>query len=131
MESFRDLKRRSRRVVHDRMKVPALFIASTGASGIPITVRIHRGFDQSGDLGGRNNDWMSREDVKEPSLVFMNDELASAGITPARLWVISVQAGEAYIIDRMEPPDDISVKAHVTRLETADTVGLPVPESLP
>jgi hypothetical protein len=131
MESFRALKRRSRRHVHDRMKVPALYIASTGANPVPINVRIHRGFDKSGDIGGRNNDWMSREDIKDPALVFMLDEVATAGITLARPAVISVQDGEAYQIDRMEPADDITVTAKVTRLELADTIDLPVPEIVP
>lgn len=122
MASWRDIKRTMRRDLHSIMQIAALYIPETG-DPVPVNVRLHYKLDEVGDLKGTNFHYAERENMV-PQILFMLDEFADA----KRGGVVSIEAGEAYKIDHMELPDDISVKAHVTRLTAAQAVGLPLPE---
>lgn len=146
MTSFREHKRRARQALHERMQVAAVYIpvlplptVSTGGWGLDwglswgaVTVEIDsssvenvsvRIWTQSKPLGDLQGGGADREE-EVPRILFMVDEL-----TPVRNSLVSVALGEAYRIDRLQPKDDISVVAFVTRLKEADTVGLPIPET--
>lgn len=114
-----------RRDLHNALQVPALYIATVLSEPLPVTVRIHGRFQRLGEI--RNSDYFNaaeREDVS-PRIIFMREQVAM----PARNAVISVEAGEAYSIDRTEPADDISITAFVVRLDADEAAGLPVPEA--
>ena len=60
-------------------------------------------------------------------MIFWRQELLDLCITLARNAVLSVSAGEAYNIDFIEPHDQETITAHVTRLDAEDSAGLPLP----
>lgn len=113
MQPWRDQKRTARRVVHDTMAIPALHYATAGAVAVAIRVRLQTKFAQIGD--DRSMGWAEREAVK-PRLIFMLSEMTSAGIVLNRNQIVYFEPGEAYNIDNLLPPDDITVTAEVTRL---------------
>lgn len=125
---FREKLRSGRRVLHDRMGDPALYFAPPYVGGdtvvTPITVRVHEHFGLLGDLKGTNFNYAEVED-QSPRIVFMRDE-----ITPVRNMVVSVAPGQAYRVDTVSPPNDITVTARVVRLMKEDAEGLPVPGDL-
>lgn len=119
--SIRDAIRAGRRTLHADMAVPALYIATPGATPVPVSVRVHTKFGAIGRLMN-NADGAAAEELK-PRLIFLVDEIASV----ARLAVVSVEPGEAYIIDFAQPRDDITITAFVTALDATEAAGLPVP----
>ncbi len=123
MSSFRDIKRKARRDLHERMRVAALYIESPDAEPRPVTVRIHTKFDTLGDQKGTNFNSAEREDVI-PRILFWREEVPS----PKRLAIVSVASGEAYSVDAVLPPDDLTISAHVVQLHASEMVGLPLPE---
>lgn len=126
MPTFRDHKRKARRVVHDRMRVPALYIAQPGDEGVLIHVRVHTKFDALTMDSMDNMGLVARRESK-PKIIFWRDEMAERGITLERNAVISVEAGEAYALNNADAPDDQTVTFFVTALEGGDLEGLPVP----
>lgn len=95
------------------MAIPALHYATAGAAAVAIRVRLQTKFAQIGD--DRSMGWAEREAVK-PRLIFMLSEMTSAGIVLNRNQIVYFEPGEAYNIDNLLPPDDITVTAEVTRL---------------
>lgn len=126
MGGWRDLKRGMRRDVHREMSVPALYLHAPNATPFPLTIRgPHNKRPVSvGDLQGGGEGWAEREDT-QPRLVFMRAELPEGFRVNA---IISVEAGEAYRIATILPPDDIVQLAEVVPLDEADAEGLPLPE---
>ncbi len=125
MATFRDHKRRARRNVHKHMRVAAFYLADRNAVPVPCFVRVHTKFQALGDQAGTNLNYAEREDVT-PRIIFWREELPQ----PSRNAIISVEVGEAYQIDNIEPADDLTITAMVTRMDLADTIDLPVPETL-
>ena len=103
------------------MQVPALFLVGA-ADPLPVNVRIHTKFEELG--GSQAPAYSAKAEAAVPTIIFHRAQVDR----PARGGVISVQVGEAYRIDRILPPDDEFVSAHVVRLSASETVGLPVPE---
>lgn len=123
MNRFREIKRQARRDLHREMQVPVIYIASPGATPVPMTARVHTKFEALGNQKGTN--FHSAEMVeRQPHIIFMRSDLPN----PARNAIVSVEVGEAYRIANVNPPDDISISADVVVLLGTDTVGLPVPE---
>lgn len=123
MPGFRDILRRGRRDVHKHLHVAALYIESADAEPVPCTVRVHKHFAALGDMKGTSFDYAEREEVT-PKLILWREELPE----PRRNAIISVEAGEAYMIDHIGEPDDLTITATVTRMSQSDAAGLPVPE---
>ena len=112
MADWRDIKREARAVVHDTMALAGQYYADVGVLPVPVRARLSTRFTQIGD--DRSMGWAEIEAVK-PRLIFMLSELP-AGLTLARGAIFYLQPGEAYQIDNLLPPDDITVTAEVTRL---------------
>lgn len=106
-----------------------MFVPLDRSAATQISVRVHIKFEAGGKLTARNLEWMITED-KAPEIVFMRDELATKNLTLIRNAIISVEPGEAYTVDRLKPPDDITVTAVVAVMRPEDTVDLPVPEDV-
>lgn len=115
-------------MLHDVMAVPALYFARPYVAGDtpvqPITVRVHDKFALVGDLKGTNFNYAEFED-NAPRIVFMRSE-----IEPVRNMIVSVEAGSAYRVDTVLPPNDETVTARVARLHVSETAGFPVPGEL-
>lgn len=121
MASFRDIKRKARRALHQKMLVPALYIVGDSAP-VLVHVRVHTKFDALGDMKGTNFNYAERQDVL-PRLLFMRDEVAM----PARGAYVSISATEAYTIDHTDPADDISITAFVTPVLASEFAALDLP----
>lgn len=135
MTAWREQKRAARRVVHDTMQIAALYYAGSGATPVPVTVRLQTKFMQIGD--DRSSGWAEVEAVA-PRLIFMLPDLGATvidrnGIVLMLDPVTGATTAEAYNIDNTLPPDDITMTAEVTRLTTRqfDTAGLPTPGTAP
>jgi hypothetical protein len=75
---------------------------------------------KTGDIEGLDTAEISVETV---FLRFLIDELAQ----PKRNAIVSVAEGEAYRIDHALAPHGVTIDAAVTRLDTAEATGLPLP----
>jgi len=135
--SWRDTKRAARNVVHQTMKTRCLYLAdgipyveagSNSAGDIPeLEVRVHENQTKLGDQAGTSLNSAERFEPI-PQAIFWRSELTEKGITLVRNAVISLGVGEAYSLDVIEPHDQETIKARITRLDAADAAGLPVPE---
>ena len=127
MSSWREHKRRARRDIHREMGVPALLLIDDQVAGDPLLIRgphTKRPI-MVGDLTGAGEGWAQREDTA-PRIIFWRDQLPG----PLRKNdVISVEVGEAYRIETVEPVNDQTVTAKVVPLTESQAEGLPVPES--
>lgn len=125
--AFRDIKRRARRALHDTLKVPALYFRDDEDGNILDTptlvhVRVHTKWEKAGDMAGTNLSYAEVQEIN-PRIIFMVDQVAA----PARNAIVSIAVGEAYRLDNVLPPDDITVTAEATRMPVSQTIGLPVP----
>lgn len=124
MASFRDIKRKARRELHERLQVSALYIVGDD-DPVPVNVRVHTKFDALGDMKGTNFHFAEREEPL-PRILFMRDEISR----PMKNAIISISATEAYYVDHSDPPDDISVTSYVVVIRPDELIpmNLPVPE---
>lgn len=105
------------------MKVPALYIAFSGAEPLPVDVRDHSRFVGTGDMGSRTKGYAEVAEVT-PKIIFFRDQLEAARYGA----VFSIAAGEAYRVERTDPPNDETRTAYVTPLSAEEADGLPLPE---
>jgi hypothetical protein len=124
MRSKRDIIRRARRDVQEHLCVPALYLPTRDATPVPCAVRVHTSNAALGNLSGSNFGYAERVEFTPSVLIWREDITA-----PVRNAIISVEPGEAYLIDYVAPPDDLTIKANVVPLSAAEAAGLPVPES--
>jgi len=124
MRSKRDIIRRARRDVQQHLRVPALYLATLASRPIPCFVRVHTSNAALGDMKGTSFSYAERIEFT-PSVLIWREEVAA----PVRGAIISVEPGEAYKIDHVSPPDDLTIKATVVALSAREATGLPVPES--
>lgn len=114
--SFRALKRTARSRLHDRMKVET-FCYTDGPDGSYETVwlRVNSKNEPVGDLAGTSLAYAERAETV-PKLIFW----LADGHTPKRGYVYSVEEGEAYRLDSVEPRDGPTVTAIATRLPSSE-----------
>lgn len=105
------------------MSVPALYIARTGETPVPCSVRIHDKFEATGALKG-GIEGSAQIQNESPRLIFLRDDAPQFLRAKA---IVSVEAGEAYRIDHTHPAHDITITAEVTKLSADEADGLPVP----
>lgn len=135
MATFRELKRRARRQLHETLSEPALYFSRREDTPQAVTVRLHLNFSLLGDLLATR---VGFGDVQEmtPRIVFM---LADG--RPARDGYVVTEDMGAFYIDNVQDPDDITMTAMVSQVlpETAvrygwnpalPWMGLPAPEVL-
>ena len=131
MIGIRDIRRKARRELHDAMKVPAYYIPPTGAP-VLLHVRDHTKFRVNaieGAVRSGNGQMVDRQEMA-PSIIFMRDEVAAAGITLVKNGIVSIERDEAYRLQNAEAPDDITVKWFVTAItHVTELAALPVPEA--
>lgn len=122
--SFRDIKENARRVLHDQMKVAALYIETDVATPVPVNVRVHSKAAALGEIKGTSVDYAEREDIV-PHLVFLYEQVP----LPKRGALVTISDTEAYRVDHALVRDGITIKAKVTRVLPADLISLPYPGS--
>ncbi len=122
MAGFRAIREEARAALHEGLSVPALYIESTGAEPEYIHVRVHTTWGQVGDVKGTSYAYAELQDTK-PKLIFLVAEVPE----PYNGAIISIAPGEAYRIDNVLPPENITVAAEVHRVSASTAAGLPVP----
>lgn len=133
MTTIRDIRRKARRDLHQHMQIPAAYIPVTGTP-VLVYIRDHTKFRANAIEGGVRSGTGSMVERQEmaPSIIFMRDELATAGVTLIKNGIISVETGEAYRLNNAEAPDDITVKWFVTAITQADELAtFVVPDDFP
>ena len=91
---------------------------------MPCTVRVHDKFEGLGSPSGGSINGFAKVQNDTPVLIFLQDD---APPVIRRGAIVSVELGEAYRIDNVQPPHDITTTATVVRLTAAEATGLPVP----
>jgi hypothetical protein len=119
---FRDIKREARRDLHRELEVPALYIATSGDTPVPVTIRIHSKWDALGDQKGTSFNSAERAE-RLPSIIFMRDQVPA----PRRNAIVSVERGEAYQLGYTQPPDDLTITAAMIEYKGDDLMVLPLP----
>lgn len=133
MLNFREIKRNARTQLHERLSDLALYLTGPTADPQTVTVRLHLSFKPTGDLlrGG-----FSEREESTPSVIFMRDQ-----VQPSNKGILITKDLGAWKIDHDLPPDDITIKAEVSRLTDSqvtgfgwnpaeDWLGFPEPEPL-
>lgn len=113
--SIRELKRRARRQLHDRMSEPALYLADSSAAPLGVTVRLHLSFNEVGELlrGG----FSERQEII-PRIIFLGSQ-----VQPRHRGIVVTQDLGAYLIENDLPPDDITITAEVSKLSRNQVTG--------
>lgn len=124
MAGWREEKRAMRRVVHDTMLVPALYLLRKGAVPVACDVRLHvtPKLATGGAALSSQNGFASMLD-QDPRIIFRRDQVAA----PQRLALIVISDVEAYRVDATRPPDDEYITAVVGQLRADEMIGLPNP----
>jgi hypothetical protein len=112
-----------RRDLHLKAQVPAVYLRTPDAEPVLVHVRLHEAFGVAGKIAGARV-YPAEIENDTPKIRIDLTELPA----PVRLAVFSIEAGEAYQIDRLEPVDDQFQTAVVTRLTAAQCVDLPIPD---
>lgn len=122
MSRFRDIKRRVRGDLHREMSVPALYILAPDVAPVTCSVRVWLKTEAqfNGALQGFEGAQLAEA---EDRIRFDITEIPE----PQRTAVVSVEPGEAYLIDYLYPADLGYQTARVTRMTAAAAAGLPVP----
>lgn len=126
MQSIRDIKRKARLDLHNVMRVEAFYLPTPSADPVSIHVRVHAKWDAVAMETSGTGKPVARQD-RPTKLVFLQSELDAASITLQRKGIVSVEPGEAYVLDNAEAPDLLTVTWNVTQLRGSDLDGLPVP----
>lgn len=121
---FRKLKDEARGVLHDTLRVRALYLETRDATPVPVNVRVHSKWGALGDMKGTSYHFAEHVE-QQPKIMFLVSEVAE----PKRNAIVSVAPGEAYILDHRELPDGITVTAPATRMPANEAEGLPLPEA--
>lgn len=116
MASFRNVKRRARRRLHQELADTVLFVPGLGEAPVPITVRLHLGFTELGEV--RRAGFAEQQEY-EPQAVFL-----LPGVHPRRGGCIITEDMGVWRVDNTLPPDDITVTAEVARLSEEQVRGL-------
>ena len=119
---FRETKQKSRRDLHNRMKVSVNYYAGGVGSPLLIYVRIHNKSINQGDQAGTSLGYAEvREDA--PRVIFDKLEVAA----PSRKDVVIVSATEGYRINNVDPADGEFQVATANQLSAADLAGYAAP----
>jgi hypothetical protein len=120
VSSFREERRKFRRSLHQYMADTVLFIPETGATPVPVKVRIQDVYREEGAVGGISKGWAERKEIV-PIIRFVDFQPRKGAL------VVTEDMG-IYNIERTYPAHDISIDAEVTKLSPgqATTEGLDV-----
>lgn len=106
--TFRQQKRQARAILHDVMSEVVIYIAMQGAELQTPTVRLQLKFKETGDLRRAG---FAEQIEQTPKVIFLGSILV-----PSKASIIVTDSQGAYYLDRVNPPDDITVAADVSPL---------------
>lgn len=123
-ESFRDLKLRSRRALHEAMKVRAIYYAGPGATPAFIHVRPHTAPKMQGDMKGTN---LSYGEIHESPTTVVFD-VAEVGKVIPRNSLVIITIDEAFLVDNDLPVYNITTTAEVKPAPPETLIGKLLPD---
>lgn len=113
MESLIDIKIRSRRALHDRLKRTA-YLYRLGSGMKVIGVRTNTEPTGMGDVKGTSFVYAERRDV-EPTLIFLAEQHQ-----PLNGDIVMLSPTEGYRVEAPDPPYNITISAMAARLGPKD-----------
>lgn len=122
-ETFRDLKLRSRRALHEAMKVPAIYYEKPGSAPALIHVRPHTAPRQQGDMTGTN---LSYAEVWESPTAIIFD-VSEVGMIVPRNAMVVIGLTEAFLVDHDQVAYNITVTAEVKPAQPQTLIGKLLP----
>jgi hypothetical protein len=126
METIDQIRRRSRKALHDFMGRPAAYYANpevrATATYEVIKARPHSKTAMAGDLAGTNLSYAQTRDRAE-TVVFWREEVKN----PTRLSLVIFSEDEAYFVHNVMPPDGQTITAEVVFAERSEIVGYQTP----
>lgn len=117
MATFRDIKRKARLTLHERLAEPAIYVTWTDPNQTSfvmtgVLVRLHLNFSELGELlrGG----FADRQELS-PKIVFVESQMK-----PTRNGIIITRDLGAWRVDNTLPPNDITVSAEVLKMTDSE-----------
>lgn len=126
MRSLRDIKKKSSRNLHTKMRVAAVYYANVTATPFLVYVRVHSEHTMHGDPSGTNLSSAEMHELK-PAIIFDRLEVDK----PPRKSFVVISDDEGYKVETIRPKDGEFIKAEVVSMTTAELVGKYTPASLP
>lgn len=116
--TFRDIKRNARRVIHDTLAEPVLYLATRTDAPMDggITCRLHLAFETLGDLANTRSGFADREEAI-PTIVFWNNQ-----VLPRRDAIVITKDMGAWRLQVVKAPDDVTTDVEVTEVVEADVI---------
>jgi hypothetical protein len=123
MATFREVKRKGRMQLHQRIAEPALYLTTPIASPVGVSVRLHLSFDAVGELlrGG----FADRQEMT-PQIIFLGSQV----VPGTNGFVITKDMG-AWRVDNTMPPNDITITAEVVRVTPSQAIAFGWDPALP
>ncbi len=121
--SLRDIKKKSRRDLHNKMRVAANYYSNAAASPRLIYVRVHSKVLLQGDLKGTNLNYAQTEELI-PRIIFDRLEV----LMPPKNSLVVISADEGFKIGPTEPVDGDFVTAQASRMSAAELAVCAYPE---
>lgn len=122
--SIAEIKSRARTALHRKLSRRASYYATrnTGATPQTITARAHGKPSMAGDMAGTNLNYAETHERQETIIFWL------AELMPVRNAYVIFTANEGYRVVNVLPPDGLTVKAEVLRLEQYEIVGFTLPD---
>lgn len=123
MSKFLDIKRKARMNVHKHMHIFAFFFkcADTAfGSPTPIDVRLHYDYGLVGDQPGTSFQYAERAEMTDAAIIYKIEDFPNLENGD----VVTTERGDAYTVEYLDPADDFTRKAHLTKMHSSQTKGL-------
>lgn len=121
--TFREQKRIARQQLHSAMAEPVLYIPFKDAEPQAVTARVHLNFEALGEL--RRSGFAEVSDLT-PQVIFQK-----ADLVPTRTAVFVTQDMGAFQLEQVDPPNDITVMARISRLPPTQYVAWSLTQGQP
>lgn len=108
MSTFREQKRVARRSIHSALSEPVLYVPFKEGEPVTLTARLHLSFEALGEL--RRSGFAEAAELT-PKAIFLEPSAAIG-----RAAIIVTESMGAFQIEQVDPPNDITVTASISRL---------------
>lgn len=115
MAGLRDIRRKARGVVHERMSDPVIYLSSADATPLVVNARVHTRTTEI-DVGDGAGPGFAQLLDTTPKIRFLRSEVSKPN---AKTGFVLVSADEGYLIQHVRPPYGITIDAEVSDLDAA------------
>lgn len=121
---FLEIKRKARRILHDRMHLDAFLFSRADMSyenPLLIKARLHYDYKMVGDQSGTNYSYAERSEQTDIVAIIYKEEVVNIG----RDDVLSFDRDELFKVAFIDPKDDETIKVHLKRFQPNFSVPVP------